>query len=61
MKKIKNGFRNTVPKEHHEGHIWGAGVNFTDLFFFKKYLFIFGCVASLQHVGSWLTSVGVRV
>lgn len=32
---------NTVPKEHHEGPIWGDGVDFTDLFFFKKEIFIY--------------------
>ena len=32
---------NTVPKEHQEAHIWGDGVNFTDLFFFKKDIFIY--------------------
>ena len=30
-----------MPKEHHESHIWGAGVNFTDLFFFKKEIVIY--------------------
>lgn len=53
---------NTVPKKHHEAHIWGDGVNFALIFSFlkKKYLFIVGCVAWLQHMGILLPPVGVR-